>query len=228
MFPLLQLFLLTFSTLLFHIGITNPNLKSNSDYAPDEGFGSTFIVFFAPKLGKLLLWIPTLYQALYLYLQVFSPASISTFFPQISTMINLLPFTSISALGYIFMIVGGLGRIWCYRTLGMFFTYELIIRSSHKLIKSGPYAYVRHPSYTFVYILVVGFFLVHQRLANFFPDKRWIQVLLGPVGFLTTFMMVVLLLQRRVRREEEELSKKFGKEWTEYASKTKRFIPGLI
>jgi protein-S-isoprenylcysteine O-methyltransferase Ste14 len=126
------------------------------------------------------------------------------------------------------MIVGGLGRIWCYKTLGKFFTFELTIRNSHKLIKSGPYAYVRHPSYTLVLILVIGMLLVHQRLANFFPNNRWVQNMVGTPGILTTCMLVILIIKRRVTREEVELKKTFGKEWTQYTSETKRFIPKLI
>jgi protein-S-isoprenylcysteine O-methyltransferase Ste14 len=126
------------------------------------------------------------------------------------------------------MIVGGLGRIWCYKTLGVFFTFRITIRNSHKLIKTGPYAYVRHPSYTFAFILVGGMLLVHQRLTNFFPNTTWVQTMFSIAGILTTFIIGMLFLQRRVTREEEELKKTFGKEWTQYASKTKRFIPKVI
>ena len=148
-------------------GGANQNLSSAGDHVPAEDVGSTFAVFIGPKLGKLLIWIYTLYKALYLYLQTFSPASLSIFFPQISTSSNPLPLTPISVLGYILMITGSLGRVWCYRTLGVFFTFELAIRSFHKLIKTGPYSYVRHPSYTFVCILTIGLWLVHQRLTIF-------------------------------------------------------------
>ncbi|KAG0016886.1 hypothetical protein BGZ81_011011 [Podila clonocystis] len=37
---------------------------------------------------------------------------------------------------------------WSFVTLNQFFTYHLAIRYGHKLIQSGPYAYLRHPSYT--------------------------------------------------------------------------------
>ncbi|CAF1223311.1 unnamed protein product [Rotaria sordida] len=225
---LFQLFLLLFTNLLFHIGISNPNPSSTDDYVPFENVGSTFLVFSVPKIGQLLTWISTLYQALYLFLQVFSPASISTLFPQITTSINLLPLTYISILGYVFMIIGGCGRIWCYKILGTYFTFEITIRNNHKLIKSGPYAYVRHPSYTFVCILSLGMFFIHQRLVNFFPNSTWIQIQFGPIGFLMLCLLTIWSIKRRVTREEEELAKKFGKEWTDYVSKTNKFIPNII
>jgi protein-S-isoprenylcysteine O-methyltransferase Ste14 len=181
-----------------------------------------------PKFGKFMLWITTLYEVLYLGLQAFFPSLISTLFPQIPMLINPLPLTPITVLGYIFMIVSGLGRIWCYKTLGKLFTFEITIRNSHKLIKTGPYAYVRHPSYTFVFMLGIGMFLVHRRLVNFFPNRSGMQIMCSPTGFLIICVITALILKRRVAREEEELTKTFGQEWTQYASKTTRFIPGLI
>ena len=228
LFPLVQLFLLILSTLSFHAGTTNPNRSSIGDYVVDEGFGASFGVYLVPKFIKILIWSSTLYQALYLYFQASSSALISTLFPQISTVINCMPFTPISVVGYLFMIIGGMGRVWCFRTLGAFFTFEITIRNSHKLIKTGPYAYVRHPSYTFVFIMATGLFLVHHRLASFFPNNKWIQILSGPVGFLMFYILLAIIFKKRVPREEEELKKTFGKEWIEYASKTKRFIPGVF
>ena len=228
MFPLLQLFLLILGTVLGHMGSRNPNLSSADDCVVNEGFGSSFVVFLLPNVAQILMWSSTLYQALYLYFQAASPASISTLFPQISIFVDCLPLTPISLFGYVFLIVGGGGRIWCYRTLGKFFTFELTIRNSHKLIRTGPYAYVRHPSYTFGFIALIGVFLIHRRLANFFPHRTWIQTMAGPVGFLICCMMLALVFKWRVSREEEELGKTFGKEWTEYVSKTKRFIPRMM
>jgi protein-S-isoprenylcysteine O-methyltransferase Ste14 len=228
MYPLLQIVLLLFTTVLLHIVFTNPNARSDTDYVPDEGIGTTFITKLGPNIGKIMMWIITLYQALYLSLQVFSPSLISVLFPQLPTSTDPLPWTSALVLGYILMIVGGLGRLWCYKTLGRFFTYQITIRHSHKLIRTGPYAYVRHPSYTFVIFLMAGVFLVHRRLTNFFPNSAWVQIISDPVGILINLMIIILIFIRRVIREEEELKKKFGKEWIQYVSETKRFIPRLI
>ncbi|CAF2074850.1 unnamed protein product [Rotaria magnacalcarata] len=225
---LFQLFLLCLTSLLLHIGSSNPNVSSPGDYLANEGIGTSFLVFVAPKIGQLHIWASTLYQALYLFFRVFLPAFISIFYPQISTSTDPLPFNSMSMIGYTFMIVGGFGRIWCYRTLGAFFTFELTIRNKHKLIQTGPYAYVRHPSYTFLLVLLWGFLLVHRRLANLFPNQAWIQTLLSPLGILVILFSVILVIARRVIMEEKELATKFGSEWTQYASKRKRFIPKII
>ncbi|KAF9575173.1 hypothetical protein EC968_004109 [Mortierella alpina] len=52
------------------------------------------------------------------------------------------------ALAAVLALVGYVLRRWSFITLDRFFTYELTIRSGHRLIQTGPYKYLRHPSYT--------------------------------------------------------------------------------
>ena len=49
--------------------------------------------------------------------------------------------------GSMLTAAGGLLRLWCYQTLGRFFTWDLAVRKDHKLVTIGPYSIVRHPSY---------------------------------------------------------------------------------
>ncbi|KAF9963500.1 hypothetical protein BGZ65_002840 [Modicella reniformis] len=49
-------------------------------------------------------------------------------------------------------------RRWSYKTLDRFFTYQLTIRPGHQLVKTGPYRYLRHPSYTGLLVNFVGTF----------------------------------------------------------------------
>lgn len=51
-------------------------------------------------------------------------------------------------IGMVAVWIGGAIRIACYRELGRLFTYELTIREKHRLVTSGPYSIVRHPSYS--------------------------------------------------------------------------------
>ncbi|RPD79500.1 hypothetical protein L226DRAFT_251385 [Lentinus tigrinus ALCF2SS1-7] len=59
-------------------------------------------------------------------------------------------------LGAALAIAGGWLRVACFRALGSLFTFELTIHPTHKLITDGPYAHVRHPSYTGVYATLLG------------------------------------------------------------------------
>jgi len=47
------------------------------------------------------------------------------------------------------LIVAGLGlRVWSIITLGRFFQYFIKVQPGHRVVTSGPYRFVRHPSYT--------------------------------------------------------------------------------
>ncbi|KAG0333114.1 hypothetical protein BG000_009458 [Podila horticola] len=61
---------------------------------------------------------------------------------------QLAVFESWHVVAVILGLAGCALRKWSFATLDQFFTYHLTIRSGHKLIQSGPYTYLRHPSYT--------------------------------------------------------------------------------
>ena len=56
--------------------------------------------------------------------------------------------TRIQCTGLVTMILGILFRWHAMRTLGSLFTGKVSIQSGHRLIRVGPYAYLRHPAYT--------------------------------------------------------------------------------
>jgi protein-S-isoprenylcysteine O-methyltransferase Ste14 len=57
--------------------------------------------------------------------------------------------------------LGGYIRYRCYRALGRLFTFEMSIRSDHKLITDGPYSIVRHPGYTGILFTITGIICWH-------------------------------------------------------------------
>src|ERR1700761_1780631 len=58
--------------------------------------------------------------------------------------------------GLCMVILGGLFRLWAQNSLGRFFTFEVTIKPDHKLITTGPYSLVRHPSYLGFIIMKAG------------------------------------------------------------------------
>ncbi|KAI0747209.1 hypothetical protein C8Q80DRAFT_827657 [Daedaleopsis nitida] len=81
-----------------------------------------------------------------------------------------LRLTYTSLIGCCFGILGGFIRVWCHRTLGPFFTWELALRDEHKLITQGPYSIVRHPSYTGWILLTTGNFLLLYSRGSLFRE----------------------------------------------------------
>lgn len=53
-------------------------------------------------------------------------------------------------------ISGGILRVICFRVLGRFFTFDLAVQKDQKVIQSGPYAIVRHPSYSAMLLHQIG------------------------------------------------------------------------
>ena len=79
---------------------------------------------------------------------------------------------------------------------------------AHRLAKTGPYRWIRHPQYVAFVMIMFGFLL------------QWPTILT-----LAMFPLLVLMYARLAKAEEVESARAFGKEWTAYADSTPRFIP---
>ncbi|KAF9912281.1 hypothetical protein EC991_000173 [Linnemannia zychae] len=135
-------------------------------------------------------------------------------------------------------------RKWSFVTLDRFFTYQLTIRTGHKLVQSGPYTYLRHPSYTGAIINSIAFkiLIFHQGLWNVFTllaSRAASAVLQTKIAIPSSVcgvqtevwamfayaLVMIYGIAFRVRNEERMLKSHFGREWDVYASKRWRFIP---
>lgn len=113
--------------------------------------------------------------------------------------------------------------------MGRHFTFRLSLRDGHKLITSGPYSIVRHPSYTAGLMTVVGC------LCTLVGDGSWLR----EVGYATPFgkfCVVVLMVNfgvcvkpfLRADQEDAFLREEFGKQWDEWADAVPyRYVPGI-
>jgi len=113
--------------------------------------------------------------------------------------------------GLVLMVMGQLLRWWSMATLGRLFTVYVAIRDNHHVVDSGPYRYIRHPSYTAI-------LLVHLGAALCLGNALSAVALLVPVS---------LALGNRMRVEEAALSEALGPAYREYMTRTKRLVPGL-
>ncbi len=95
--------------------------------------------------------------------------------------------------------------------LGRFFTVNVAIASDHRLIDTGPYRYVRHPSYTGALMAFLG-------LAMCLSNWASLAVLMVPV--LAVFVW-------RMHIEESALLQAFGASYRDYMNRTKRLVPAV-
>jgi protein-S-isoprenylcysteine O-methyltransferase Ste14 len=112
-------------------------------------------------------------------------------------------------IGTLIIWAGLLIRWWAIFSLGKYFSVVVTIQSGQKLIKKGPYKYIRHPSYTGSLMIYAGFGLA---LGN------WI-------GLAIIFIFPLVVACLRVAVEEKIMVSAFGIDYLTYMKQTARFIP---
>jgi protein-S-isoprenylcysteine O-methyltransferase Ste14 len=112
-------------------------------------------------------------------------------------------------IGVLTLISGGLLRRHCFRVLGTFFTGAVMIQAGHRVIESGAYRWVRHPSYSAALLMVLGTAL---SLGN------WLSV-------VVSFVMAFLAYSYRAHVEEQALLASLGAPYAQFMAARKRFIP---
>jgi protein-S-isoprenylcysteine O-methyltransferase Ste14 len=113
-------------------------------------------------------------------------------------------------LGLVVMIAGAGLRQWALIHLGRFFSRTVQIETTHKIITSGPYQWIRHPAYTGMILIYMG-----------------ISMALGTwLGTLTSFIVVTAGLLYRIRVEEKVLLETFNGAYQTYQQQTWRLFPG--
>jgi len=111
--------------------------------------------------------------------------------------------------GYGMFVFGVLFRWGCIFYLGRFFTPNVVIQEQHRLIDTGPYRFIRHPTYTGALVAAFG---VTLTMGN------WLSLLI-------IFLPVLAVVLWRIRIEEAALLEAFGEQYRGYMQKTTRLIP---
>jgi protein-S-isoprenylcysteine O-methyltransferase len=123
-----------------------------------------------------------------------------------------LPHPRLFALvGLLIFLPGLVLRWWAIIRLGRFFTVDVTIAKDHALVESGPYRWVRHPSYTGVLLGFIGFAL---SLSN------W-------AAFLVIVLPIFAAFIYRMKVEEQALHAALGEPYGAYIRRTKRLVPFL-
>jgi len=111
-------------------------------------------------------------------------------------------------LGFVLSIYAFIILIWASRVLGRFLIPEAAVFPDHMLVTSGPFRFLRHPSFSGALAL-------------------WLGAALGTLNWLLFVLWLPLVVGKTIqaRAEEELLQTKFETVYEEYARKTGRFIP---
>ena len=113
--------------------------------------------------------------------------------------------------GLALMATGFLIRHWAILTLGPFFTVDVRVHPGQTVVESGPYRWVRHPSYTGMIVFLVGLGLAASDWAS-----------LAVLALVPTVGLVV-----RIHLEERALRDGLGDQYGRFAATRRRLFPGV-
>ena len=110
------------------------------------------------------------------------------------------------------VILAGLAIRWiAIYSLRKYFTIDVSIRSDHKIVDTGIYKYVRHPSYSGSLLSFLGLGIT---------TLNWISGIIIVVPIMIAFIY-------RINIEEQVLTTFFGDQYKQYCAATKRLIPKI-
>jgi protein-S-isoprenylcysteine O-methyltransferase len=110
------------------------------------------------------------------------------------------------------LVVAGLSLRWyAIFYLGRSFTVDVAVSADQKVVDTGPYRLIRHPSYTGALVAFLGLGICSENYAS----------------MLVLILPVTLAFLRRIAIEESVLGESLGTRYTAYAARTKRLIPWI-
>ena len=115
-------------------------------------------------------------------------------------------------LGILLMYAGIALRLYAIIVLGAFFTTTVAVAAEQPVIEAGPYRLIRHPSYSGILLILLGFGL---SLTN------WLSL-------LVIMGCAIIGLSYRIHVEEHVLQEQLGQRYQEYMRRTKRLIPFVL
>jgi protein-S-isoprenylcysteine O-methyltransferase Ste14 len=116
-----------------------------------------------------------------------------------------------TAIGVAVIWTGIALRAWAIGTLGRFFRRDIQVAEDQVVVRAGPYAAIRHPSYAGNLLMLAGFGIV---LAN------W-------ASLAALVVIPVLGHLPRILVEDALLSDRLGEPYRAYATTTARLVPGV-
>jgi len=93
--------------------------------------------------------------------------------------------------------------------LGKFWSLHVEIRDNHEFVQSGPFRFVRHPTYFSMVLELAAFGLI---------CSAWWMLLIIPLAFIPALVL-------RLRLEEPALVEKFGDTYRQYQQRVPMLIP---
>jgi protein-S-isoprenylcysteine O-methyltransferase Ste14 len=115
------------------------------------------------------------------------------------------------ALGTLVFALGLALRARAVHELGRFFKFTVVVQTDHRVVDTGPYRLIRHPSYTGLLTIELGLGIALG---------TWLSI---PACLLPPLVAFSI----RLLTEERVLARELGEPYRAYMARTKRLIPGV-
>jgi protein-S-isoprenylcysteine O-methyltransferase Ste14 len=102
-------------------------------------------------------------------------------------------------------------RAWAARELGRFFKFTVVVQAGHRVIDTGPYRVIRHPSYSGLLMAELGLGIMLG---------TWLSI---PACVLPPLLGFCI----RLVSEERFLVRELGEPYRAYMRRTRRLVPGV-
>jgi protein-S-isoprenylcysteine O-methyltransferase Ste14 len=116
----------------------------------------------------------------------------------------------LEAVGTIVTYLGAAFAIWARWSLGRNWSSQVSLQADHQLIRSGPYAYVRHPIYGGLLLAVIG-----------------TAVVIGQWRGLLAILIMAVGHVLKAKREEAVMIAAFGDQYEQHRRETGFLLPRL-
>ncbi|KAG2344593.1 hypothetical protein BDR05DRAFT_1058803 [Suillus weaverae] len=238
---LLKIPIILVSAIGIHISLTSPSPSPSSKekVVPSsfESFVEWFLKLRCMELMKISAWAASIAEVANILALHIGPSQIpeGIYGAEVVRLLRALhptPITPAFLAGSIAVAIGGVLRLYCMSTLGKLWSFHLSVRKEHRLVTSGPYSVVRHPSYTGVLLQSAGVAVMYGSQGSWMRQSGILQVLFIKVLAVTSFFAFITLgiwvsISRPVL-EDQMLQRALGEEWESWAKKVKyRLIPGI-
>ena len=145
----------------------------------------------------------------YKWMLVGSFAGVGLAFAAAGTAHLLGPGWGAAGLGLALMWAGFALRIWAVRTLGRFFHVEVTVDSDQTVVDTGPYARLRHPSYTGLLVFYLGLGIALD----------------SHLSLAAAVLLPLAAIVNRIDHEERMLLRELGEPYRAYSARTARLLP---
>ncbi|KAL2831487.1 hypothetical protein BDW59DRAFT_157913 [Aspergillus cavernicola] len=201
----------------------NNDQNKKSDFLMTTGF------WFTMARHVNLLTIIGLYHALISILPESQRRAICPNYNTTSVRSDFFTWNTYTVSILVILLNASLLRIAAYTNLGSSFTFHITKPAGLKT--TGVYSYIRHPSYTGLFVIglaMVGLFFRANGLIGCWVSGGVLAKAIE-VGFWGWGVLLnPAVFWVRVKEEEEFLGGVFGDEWVRYCARVRRFVPGVL